>query len=478
MKRNLFLPIAVAVLMVGTTVAQAADVTFSGQFRPRYNVVNDANDSTNADKNFDTRVRLNAKANLNANAEVFLQFQSVGQWGTELANANTGTRVQQGGSGPNHEANDTIADVGFHQAYLTLKNFAGLNFDAKIGRQEIVLDGHRLFGHTGWTQGAATQDAIRLTHSGGNHTIQYIYVEGVNVGNKAAMINGDDANHAFHVSTQGIMGGTLSGLLHIQDDNSCWTEAGCTAMDDHQLWYTVGARQKGKMGGLDYRVEYYHQFGDGAVAANDLPGGIAADYTGTINDSSEIDRDAHMFGIRVGKTFKNASFSPTLTLWYDRLSGTDDDDIAGGDYGGFDTIHDTGHKFYGFMDAYLHRQNLGTAGMGLQDIAIKGKMSPKAGWTIKADMHWFRTTVDMDGDNPTLVATNTLLGAATSQPNDLGSELDLTLAHKYDANTKIQGGYSHYWTSDTFALLNGFGTRSAASNDDADWFYIQIDTKF
>ena len=30
----------------------------------------------------------------------------------------------------------------------------GQAVNAKIGRQEVVLDGHRLFGHTGWTDGA------------------------------------------------------------------------------------------------------------------------------------------------------------------------------------------------------------------------------------------------------------------------------------------------------------------------------------
>ena len=117
--------------------------------------------------------------------------------------------------------------------------------------------------------------------------------------------------------------------------------------------------------------------------------------------------------------------------------------------------------------------------MGLQDIALKLKMSPKPGWTAKADMHWLSTAVDMDGSNTTSVTANTLLGDATSQSNSLGQELDLTLAHKYDANTKIQAGYSHYWTSNTFALLNGFGTRNGiTSNGDSDWFYAQIDTKF
>jgi len=478
MKRNLTLSIAVAVLMLASEVAWAADVvSFSGQFRPRYNSVSDSNETTNADKFFDGRVRLNAKANVNANTEVFLQFQSVGQWATDNTEDNA-TRVQQGGGGANFEANDTLADVGFHQAYLTLKNLYGSGADAKIGRQEIVLDGHRLFGHTGWTQGAATQDAIKLTHAGGNHTFQYIYIENVNTGAKASMRGGDDATHALHASTQGVLGGTLSGIFVVQDDNTAWTEAGTETLADHQVWYTIGARQKGKAGGLDYRVEFYHQWGDGDVAANDLNAGINANYTGLLDSCDCVDRDAYMVGVRVGKTFKNVGMSPTVTLWYDRLSGTDDDDISGNDYGGFDTMYDTGHKFYGFMDAYLNRQSLGTAGMGLEDIAVKLKMTPKAAWTFKADMHWFRTETDMDGDNGTLVAANTLLTDATSQGNSLGSELDLTLAHKYDSNTKIQVGFSRYWTSNTFALFNGFGTQSAASNADSDWFYVQADTKF
>ncbi|MCS5621515.1 MAG: hypothetical protein NZ656_06165, partial [Nitrospinaceae bacterium] len=109
----------------------------------------------------------------------------------------------------------------------------------------------------------------------------------------------------------------------------------------------------------------------------------------------------------------------------------------------------------------------------------KLKMSPKPGWTAKADMHWFSTAVDMDGDNGTSVTANTLLNDATSMYNDLGTELDLTLAHKYDANTKIALGYSHYWSTVTFAAFNGAGTKGIiANNHGADWFYVQADTKF
>jgi hypothetical protein len=103
------------------------------------------------------------------------------------------------------------------------------------------------------------------------------------------------------------------------------------------------------------------------------------------------------------------------------------------------------------------------------------------------DWHHFRTETDISGADGNLVATSGTAGAAME--TDLGSEVDLTLAHKYDANTKIVFGYSHYWTTTTFAQVNeGAGSlfNSATANDDngagqndgADWGYIMIDTKF
>lgn len=478
MKRNYFIAIAVAALFIGSTVAQAADVTFSGQFRPRMNIDNDASADTKNSSFFDTRVRLNAKANVNPNTEVFLQFQSVGVWG-DATNLSTGTRRSQGGGAD--QASDVLNDVGFHQAYLTLKNFAGYAVDAKIGRQEVVIDGHRLFGHTGWTQGAETKDAIRLTHAAGNHTLNYTFIAANEEDNASVADNvyDDDQVHVFYAQTQGVMGGKLSGIFTYTNDDS---QQGTTIMDDQEHWFTIGARQAGKASGLDYRVEFYHQFGDAAAIANTAGYG----QTGATATGDSIDRDAQMFGIRVGKTFKNVAWSPTVTLWYDYLSGTDDDDITDGDHGAFDTMYDTGHKFYGLQDFYLSRAGAGTQYFGLEDLAIKAKMSPKAGWTIKADLHHFRTATDISGGDADTMLTN-LTDASTvingAMDPDLGTELDLTLAHKYDANTTISAGYSHYWTTNTFGQLNcgaagNGGTCGSNSNDGSDWTYVQIDTKF
>ena len=270
MKRNLILSIAVAFCMMAATVAQAADVSFSGEFRPRFNIDNDTSDDTSSSHFFDTRVRLNAKANVNANTEVFLQFQSVGTWAGGAANS--GTRESTGagtGAGDLAEASDLLNDVGFHQAYLTLKNFAGAGFDAKIGRQEVVVDGHRLFGHTGWTQGAETKDAIRLTHAAGNHTLNYTYIAGDENDGVANITDQDHGVHFLHASTQGVLGGALSGIFVITNDHD-----NSALMSDNETWYTIGARQKGKLGGLDYRVEFYHQFGDAGEIANTCSCGV------------------------------------------------------------------------------------------------------------------------------------------------------------------------------------------------------------
>ena len=487
MKKNYFIAIAVAALMLASTVAQASDISFSGQIRPRLETRNqDFDDDTGMNTFWQTRVRLNATVKANDQVGAFIQLQSVGIWGLDNkggTDSNRGTRAAQGGAGD--EASDSLDDVGLHQAYLTIKNLYGTGFDLKMGRQEVVIDGHRLYGHTGWTNGAQTNDALRLTHAAGNHNISYTFIKGLEEAILATQDgntgvdqgdNSDVNHHILHASTEGVLGGSLSGIFVLYDDGG----GAVNTIGDE--WYTVGARQKGKLGGLDYRVEFYHQFGDACGDACALYA-----YT-TETDGDSVDRDAQMFGIRVGKTFKNVAMSPTVTLWYDFLSGTDDADVTNGDYSTFDTIQDTGHKFYGFMDHFLARNGAKEGRLGLQDFAIKTKMSPREGWLLKADWHQFWTDVDLS-ENATIAAldlkngTGTVApGTATDWSKDLGNELDITLVHKYNSNAKIVFGYSHYWNSSLFSALNPAqqqaGAASNVEGDDSDWAYVMIDTKF
>ena len=90
-----------------------------------------------------------------------------------------------------------------------------------------------------------------------------------------------------------------------------------------------------------------------------------------------------------------------------------------------------------------------------------------AGWTLKADYHWFWTAESVRA-NPTTSG----LAVGTTDGNSLGNELDITAVTKMNANTKIMIGYSNYSTSSTMRLMKGLGA------NDINWGYVQFDVKF
>ncbi len=472
MKKNFLMvgALMVTAFFAATEIAKAADVTFSGQIRTRYEVneQSDFTDTTEAADFMTTRVRLNANVNVNDSTSAFIQMQSVRTWGDAIDSTS-------GGSGNASLTNsDADSSVGLHQAYFTLKNFATLPVDLKFGRQEVVLDGHRLFGNTGWAQGAQTHDALRLTHAHDNMALAYLWVT-ANESTTGAADNQEDVEvHIVYGSYKGILGGTFSATYAWLHDgcSSTTSTAGasgagtgattaCNSLPNDI--HTIGGRQAGQLFGIDYRGEYYYQFGD----AND-------DSVATLGTAGgDVDREAYMFGIRVGKAFNNVMMKPSLTLWYDYLSGTSDEDARNNEYKGFNTLFDTGHKFYGLMDNFGAvgggGQDAATRGLGLQDLAIKAKVSPMAGWTLKADYHWFYTA---EGVSNTSVHGRTLAGTDRHDSNSLGNELDLTLINKYNANTNISIGYSNYTSSSAFRTLR------STSGDDANWAYVMFDVKF
>ena len=458
MKKNFLMvgALMVTAFFAATEIAKAADVTFGGEVRTRYEIngQSDYNDTTEADDFTSTRVRLNANVNVNDSTSAFIQMQSVRTWG-----ANAATASGQGSGNASFTASDGDASVGVHQAYFTLKNFATLPVDAQIGRQEVVLDGHRLFGNTGWTQGAQTHDAMRLTHAHDNMTFVYAWItandDALSTGNK------DDIEaHLVYFQYAGILGGKFSATYTFLNDG-CGTN-GATCNNQADDLHNIGFRQAGQLYGIDYRGEFNYQFGDARASANGVAGVTAT--------GADVDREAYMFGVRIGKAFDNVMMKPGLTVWYDYLSGTSDEDRAKNEFKSFNTLFDTGHKFYGFMDQYLGvgggSAASGTKGLGLQDIAVKAKLSPMPGWTLKADYHWFFTAEGVAG-SPTV-------GLIGNNDNDLGNELDVTLINKYNANTNISIGYSNYTTSQTF---RGLRTATVAS-DSADWAYVMFDVKF
>ena len=153
MRRKFFTAFAgvVSFLMIGAMTADAAEITFGGRLRPRYEYWNTQTQDTGY---LDMLTRLEARAKIDEKTSAFIQLQANSRWGSQAA---SGARASIPLSG-----NDATTDVGIHQAYFTLNKFFGAPVDLQVGRQEIILDGHRLFGNTVWTQGMMSHDASDL----------------------------------------------------------------------------------------------------------------------------------------------------------------------------------------------------------------------------------------------------------------------------------------------------------------------------
>ena len=489
MKKN-FLTVAamtVVAFFVSAEIAKAADISFSGQVRTRWElaehlgnggVAGAGNSNGKAFNNqpddfINSSVRLAATANINDSASAFIQMQSNRTWG------DTGSSTTGGGSGnASSAANNQDSSVGIHQAYFTLKNFANLplGWDAKVGRQEIKLDGWRLFGNTIWTMGMQTHDAVRLTHKKDNLTASLFYI----LANEDGRTNDPSDDNDFdvylaHINQKGVLGGQFSGY-YVYSDSGCGTgvvasaannQRGCAALSND--YHTIGGRQAGNMFGLKYRAEAYYQFGDATGIADSSEG------TDIITNGATVDREAYMIGMRVTKAFNNVSYKPAITLWYDYLSGTSDQDQRDGKWKSFDTLYDTGHKFYGLQDVFLGiggGGTKGTQGLGLQDLAVKVKLNPVAGWTLKMDYHYFYTAEGVNSNTSTRGVANS--STQTDDGSFLGNEIDITAVKKMNSATKLMIGYSNYNASSSFRLLKA----ASVGAGDANWAYVQFDVKF
>jgi len=379
MRRQFFTAFAglVSFLMIGAMTADAAEITFGGRLRPRYEYWNVGPDS----QFINMLTRLQATAKIDDNTSAFIQLQANSRFGSQLFQGMSGGGFTNGAASTPGDPNDNTTDVGIHQAYFDLNNLFGAPINLRLGRQEVILDGHRLFGNTVWTQGMQSHDAINLSHKHDNMTIHYIFskaAENAFRGDAGDFIGGsindnDDIDvHVGWANFKGLLGENSSTSVYaVLSDTDCTLVNGCAGSAD---FYTFGARQAGGIGNLSYRGEFYYQTGKSGFAA---PAGGSGDV------------DAFMLGARVGYKAANVSMKPSVTLWYDHLSGTSTSDGLAGDNGTFNVLFDTGHKFYGLMDFYLTPAQFAR---GLHDVAVKFAVQPLANTTVKVDLHHFAET--------------------------------------------------------------------------------------
>ena len=380
--------------------AAAQDIKVGGQVRPRFEyrkpfVVT----SSDAKSWVSMRARAHLTASLERNLTVFVQVQDVRIWGEEQSTL----------------FDFSANNFDLHQGYIDLHSNGPTTFAGRAGRQEVSFGGQRLVGAVNWTQQARSFDGLKLSADGNAFRLDLL---GAVIANDIVDVH--DENAAFWAA-YGQLRDFGPGTLDL------YTLYNRLAGENGTDQVTMGGRWWGQSGVLRYRAEGSYQTGE--------------------RFGTSV--SAFMLGARLGSSF--ASGKATVTLWYDYLSGDDND--ADDKVRVFDTLFATNHKFYGLADYFLNIP-LHTDGRGLQDLALKGSWVPAKDVTLRTELHRFQAAKGA--------------GLSTSH---FGDEIDLTGAYRFSPNLNFSGGFAYVFAADGWAEINRL-------TENAVWTFLMIDATF
>jgi hypothetical protein len=363
----------------------APDFTPMIQVRPRVEA-NSGKDGAAEEGNMmavSQRTRLGAKAKF-GDLKATVVFQDVRLWGME-----------------SHTLTDFSADfVDAHIAKIVWKPAKEVAFT--FGRQEFSVHEQRLIAAANWTQQGRAFDGARIwLGSGGISADLAGYLM-----NEGDLIHPDAKDDGLMVLRAGYGdrdAGATADVVAIVEMLGDQRQAGTIEIKRQ----TLGAYAKGKTGILSGRVEAYYQLGDVGDGAASI--------------------GAYMAGLSA-TVAPEASVKPTITLWYDHLSG--DDNVADNEVKAFNTLYGANHKFYGLMDMAAFTTGAMVDGRGLQDIAIKLGLRPIDGLTTHLDIHQLMPADTQGGDSA------------------IAQEADLWVSYKISKHLKVSGGTAAWMPAD------------------------------
>jgi hypothetical protein len=133
--------------------------------------------------------------------------------------------------------------------------------------------------------------------------------------------------------------------------------------------------------------------------------------------------------------------------------------VASEHYGAFDALYGAGHANNGFMDYFTNiPQHTRNAGLINPFLKNRTKISDKT--EFGADLHMFFI-------QSTFMHQNEALGKY------LGTEIDLTLNYRFNPSTRIIGGFSWMFGSDSMEIINR-GNQSGSKSEPAYFAYVMM----
>jgi hypothetical protein len=312
--------------------------------------------------------------------------------------------------------------LGVHEAYLSIDDFLVDGVDLQAGRFVMNHGDQRLVGEVGWSNTGRSFDAVRLRVEGRRGRIDLF-------GAKIVSRNtGPNQDHTFYGAHTRLADSGAEAFAY-------WDYDGRTVGPDEDRRldrWTVGVHAARRIGTtpFDYVVNGAYQLGS-FVAESDTTGTDIGAYLLT----AEIGYDA-----------------PTRTpvrvaAGIDLASGNDP---TQDEFGGFDNLYYTGHKFRGWMDQFLASDP-----PGLVDIYGRLRFEPRPKWAMALDIHRFGTHRDF---------TSLVDGDSTSRTVAL--EIDASVTTRAIDHAAVQVGGAAFLPDEDWA---------GEGNDDARlWGYLQV----
>jgi hypothetical protein len=408
MKRIILSVFAAAVTAAWAIPAYAGDVTFSGQYRLRGEYVenNDFNDDANdATDMWTQRVRLTANAKAADDVSAKITLQDTRQWGT------IGTLNTDFTPAPN--------TLDLHEAYLNVTGIFGTPVDFRAGRQELVYGDERLIGAVNWSNNGQAFEALKFMYS---NDVVNVDVFTSLITEDATAFDDDTTFHGIYATLKQLVpNNTLDVYFLNLNGNS-------SAVNN---LYTVGARLKGAVAGVDYTAEVPFQFGDASNGA---------------------DISAYAFAVKAGYTLPTP-MKIRVGAEYDYASGQDDAAVTA-DVTAFNQLFPTNHDKFGIGD-------------------VVNTWSDISAWSVNA-------SVDINEKLRLFVAYWDYTEAETlaaGESDDLGSEIDVVATYKYNNNVTLEAGAARYMPGD--GRVDPTADPVAGTPDDArDWAYVMITGNF
>ena len=311
-------------------------------------------------------------------------------------------------------------------------------FSFKVGRQKLSYGDQRLVGPLEWLNPSRTFDAAKLRFASQSWSLDLFTSSVVTFENgtfnDSDWYGGSGRDQVFsgaYLATQWIPINLTTDFYAFHLDQN--TPGGSSN------FVTLGTLWKGdpkKLGGFYYNTEMAVQLGE--VADKDLM--------------------AFAGHWKLGYQFAGI-WKPNVGFQYNYATG--DSNAADGEVGTFQNLFPTNHMFYGFMDT--------TGWINIHNPQFNVSVHPTEKFKVALDYHIYWNATSNDAwyrVNGTTQVRDITAGADTFR----GSELDLTVAYKFNKNLSFLLGYSHFFAANYLS--------DTGASDDADFAYAQVQLNF